>query len=114
MTLSPEDDMNAAEFALGTLDAGERAAIAARRQREPELDEAIAAWEQRLAPLSESIPAVNPPQDYLAAILARIDGGATGVAAPAGNVVDLTRRLARWRFSAIAACLLYTSDAADE
>ena len=102
MSLSPEDDMNAAEFALGTLDAGERAAIAARRQREDKLDAAITAWEARLAPLSESIPGIEPPQDYLAAIMARIDGANAG-AAPAGNVADLTRRLSRWRLSTIAA-----------
>ena len=50
MSLDPEDDFLAAEFALGTLDPGERAALAARRQREPELDAAIADWERRLAP----------------------------------------------------------------
>ena len=102
MSFSPEDDMNAAEFALGTLDAGERATIAARRQREAELDAAIKTWETRLAALSESIPDIAPPQDYLAAIMARIDGTSVG-AAPANNVADLTRRLARWRVSAIAA-----------
>jgi anti-sigma-K factor RskA len=99
MSLSPEDDMNAAEYALGTLDGGERATLAARRLREPELDAAIGAWETRLAPLAESIPALNPPRDYLAAIEARL----AGAAAPTGNVADLTRRLGRWRIGAIAA-----------
>ena len=56
MSLSPEDDLSAAEYALGTLDPGERAAIAARRQREPELDEAIRTWEERLSPLAEAVP----------------------------------------------------------
>ena len=41
MTLAPDDDFAAAEFALGTLAAGERASLAARRLREPELDAAI-------------------------------------------------------------------------
>ena len=63
MSLDPEDDLLAAEFALGTLDPGERAALAARRQREPELDAAIAAWERRLAPLAEAAPPVAPPSD---------------------------------------------------
>ena len=39
MTISPDDDFTAAEYALGTLDPSERAALAARRLREPELDE---------------------------------------------------------------------------
>ena len=61
MTLSPDDDFAAAEFALGTLEPGERAALAARRRREPELDAAIRAWEARLSPLAEATPPIAPP-----------------------------------------------------
>jgi anti-sigma-K factor RskA len=102
MSLFPDDDLHAAEFALGTLDDSERATLAARRLREPELDAAIEAWEKRLAPLAESIPALAPPRDFLADIEARIAGGRTSAGEDA-NVVDLTRRLRRWRFNAIAA-----------
>jgi anti-sigma-K factor RskA len=102
MSLTPDDDSNAAEFALGTLDEGERASLAARRPREPELDAAIAAWERRLAPLSESIPPVEPPRDFLGDIEARIEAGVQSPGQSA-DVVDLTRRLRRWRFNAIAA-----------
>ena len=63
MTVAPEDEFAAAEFALGTLSPGERAALAARRLREPELDEAIRAWEERLAPLAEAAPPIEPPGD---------------------------------------------------
>jgi anti-sigma-K factor RskA len=101
MSLSPDDDFNAAEFALGTLDAGERATIAARRLREPELDEAIVAWERRLAPLVESIPPLNPPRDFFADIEARIHGARSD--AQSAVVIDLTRRVRRWRLNAIAA-----------
>jgi anti-sigma-K factor RskA len=102
MSLSPDDDLHAAEFALGTLDDNERATLTARRLREPELDAAIEAWEKRLAPLSESIPVLAPPRDFLADIEARIEAGGKSASADA-NVVDLTRRLRRWRFNAIAA-----------
>jgi anti-sigma-K factor RskA len=102
MSLTPDDEFNAAEFALGTLDDDERASLAARRLREPELDAAIMAWERRLAPLSESIPALAPPRDFLGDIESRIDASAQS-AGERGNVVDLTRRLRRWRFNAIAA-----------
>jgi anti-sigma-K factor RskA len=102
MSLSEDDDFNAAEFALGTLDGGERTMIAARRLREPELDAAIVAWETRLSPLSESIPAIEPPRDFFAEIEARIATGGRG-ADQSAIVVDLTRRVRRWRFSAIAA-----------
>ena len=76
MTISPDDDFAAAEYALGTLDASERATLAARRLREPELDEAISAWEERLAPLAEAAPEIEPPRDLLPAIEARIRGAA--------------------------------------
>ncbi|HXW21060.1 MAG TPA: hypothetical protein VEK35_11200, partial [Roseiarcus sp.] len=98
MSLSPDDELNAAEFALGTLGATERASVAARRQREVDLDEEIIAWERRLAPLAEAVPEAEPPRDYLAAIQARLDRP------PADDeVTRLTRALRRWRGGAIAA-----------
>ena len=72
MSLSPEDDFSAAEYALGTLDPGERAVMEARRLREPDLDEAIRAWEARLAPLAEAAGPIEAPRDLLPAIEARI------------------------------------------
>ncbi len=95
MSLDPEDDLDAAEYALGTLDPGERAALAARRLREPELAVAIAAWERRLAPLAEATPPIAPAVDPFAAIEARIRGAARPAA--------LETRLRRWRAAAIAA-----------
>jgi len=106
MTLSPDDDFLAAEYALGTLDASERAAIAARRLNEPELDAAIRAWEARLAPLAEATPAVEPPADYLPAIEARIRGAPAVAASDGTNVVALRRAVTRWRAAAIAASVL--------
>ena len=104
MTISPDDDFAAAEYALGTLDASERATLAARRLREPELDEAIRAWEARLAPLAEAAPEIEPPRDLLPAIEARIRGAAPD--APGnGTIVDLERSIRRWRGMAIAASL---------
>ena len=105
MTISPDDDFAAAEYALGTLDASERATLAARRLREPELAEAIRDWEARLAPLAEAAPEIEPPRDLLPAIEARIrdtSSEATG----SGIVVSLERRLTRWRAAAIAASVL--------
>jgi len=102
MSISAEDDMIAAEYSLGTLDPGERAAIAARRLREPDLDRAIEAWSAILAPLAETIPPMAPPRDYLADIEARLDAGPSRVPAD-GEVVELRRRLSRWRAGALAA-----------
>ena len=108
MTLSVDDEMAAAEFALGTLDADERATLAARRLREPELDQAIRAWEQRLAPLTEAVPGIEPPPGAYGAIEARIRSASPRPA----QVQDgaewsaLRRSRALWRFAALAASLV--------
>ena len=91
--LSPDDEGLAAEYALGTLDAAERADVAARRLREPELDAAISAWEARLAPLRRRAPERPPP----AGLFERIRRASAG----AGRSVGVLRaRLARWRAAA--------------
>lgn len=104
--MTPEDDLAAAEYALGTLAPGERAALAARRLGEPDLDAAIRAWEERLAPLAEAAPPIEPWQDHWPAIQARIHGGAGAAAettASGALIAVLMRRAARWRAAAIAA-----------
>ncbi len=111
MSLLPEDDMAAAEFALGTLDPAERAAIAARRLREPELEAAIRAWEERLAPLAEACPPIEPPRDYFSDIQARLRAPApttTPTRLPPADegMAALRGRLARWRAAAIGAASL--------
>ena len=104
MTDRDDIDALAAEYGLGTLAPAERAAVAARRAREPQLDAAIHEWEQRLAPLNELTAAVEPAADLWTKIEARIDrAGSTG---PAPNVIELQRHLARWRRAAIAASAL--------
>ena len=105
MTISPDDDFAAAEYALGTLDASERATLAARRLREPELDEAIRGWEARLAPLAEAAPEIEPPGDLLPQIEARIRG-ALAEGPGGGAIVVLERSVRRWRAAAIAASLV--------
>jgi anti-sigma-K factor RskA len=105
MTISLDDDFAAAEYALGTLDASERATLAARRLREPDLDEAIRAWEERLAPLAEAAPEVEPPRDLLPAIEARIRG-ASPEAPGSEAIVELERSIRRWRAVALAASLV--------
>jgi anti-sigma-K factor RskA len=111
IAMSEEDDIEtlAGEYVLGTLDAAERTAVAARRQREPALDAAILAWEHRLAPLDEAAPALEPPDGLLLRIEAAISGGGQGsagarpgVVSTSAEIVELTRRLRRWRAGALA------------
>ena len=105
MTVTPDDEFAAAEFALGTLDPRERAVMAARRLREPDLDEAIRAWEARLAPLAEAAGPIDPPRDLLPAIAARVGGGPSEAPAVVA-VANLRRSLMRWRAAAIAASFI--------
>jgi anti-sigma-K factor RskA len=108
--MSAFDDIDAlaAEYVLGTLDAAERELVARRRQVEPMLDRAIENWQVRLSPLTEALAPIEPPAEIFGAIERRID---TVTAEEAqGKVVDLTRRLRRWRLAAVgsgalAACL---------
>lgn len=108
MTDDNDIDAVAGEYVVGTLNAGERAAVAARRQREPALDAAIRDWERRLAPLAELVSAIAPPEDAFVKIEARIDGSSTPSSAGA-TIVDLRRRLSLWRTAAIAASAIAAS-----
>ena len=107
MTDLPDIDALAAEYVLGTLDAAERTAVSARRQREPALEAAILAWERRLAPLANATPEIAPPKDLLAKIEQRIavGTGATSIV----NIADLQSRMRRWRNAALAASAVAAS-----
>lgn len=107
MTYSDDIEVLAAEYVIGTLDAAERASVAARRQRERDLDAAITAWERRLAPLNERVPEVLPPKTLQSRIETRIASiSATQVG---GDVAELRRRISFWRRSALAATALAAS-----
>jgi anti-sigma-K factor RskA len=59
----PEDDLLAAELALGVLAGAARAAAQSRAAREPSFAVLVAAWEERLAPWAAEISEVPaPPQ----------------------------------------------------
>ena len=98
MTARPDIQALAAEYVLGSLDATERTAVAARRLREPDLDAAITDWERRLAPLAETIAAVPPPPDLFGRIEARIASPL-----PIPDVASLLRSRNRWRTAAMSA-----------
>ena len=105
MTDRDDLDMLAAEFVLGTLEARERAAVAVRRQSEPDLDEMITAWEQRLSALADEVTPVTPDPELYQRIEQDIDALETRRAGidtdshDQSNVVSLHKRLRRWQRS---------------
>ncbi|MBP54274.1 anti-sigma factor [Marinobacter sp.] len=105
MTDRDDLDMLAAEFVLGTLDARERAAVAVRRQSEPDLDEMITAWERRLSALADEVTPVTPDPELYQQIEQHIDALETRLAGAdtdshdKSNVVSLHKRLRRWQWS---------------
>jgi anti-sigma-K factor RskA len=56
-----EDELRCAEYALGVLDAAERAALEADVARNPALQRTLDDWSRRLAPLSLDVRPVTPP-----------------------------------------------------
>jgi anti-sigma-K factor RskA len=99
------DDIEAVagEYVLGTLDAAERAAVAARRQRDAALDRAIRRWESDFAPLMEVGEPMAPPPDLFSRIEKQIRPAVTA------DMAALRRRLGVWRTIAAASSALAAS-----
>ncbi len=94
----PEDDLLAAEYALGVLTAAERGDVERRGTREPQFAALVAAWEERLAPWAAEIEEVAPPPQVWDAIAAQLPASAAPRAA-------LWESLAFWRIFALASTL---------
>jgi anti-sigma-K factor RskA len=105
MTEDEDIDGLAAEYVLGSLTPAERRDVEAQCRTNAALTGAIAAWERRLAPLSDRVPGVVPPTDTFGRILAR-----TAVVGSGGASAPLRRRSGRrWAVAVgagtLAACL---------
>ena len=105
----PDDlDLLAAEYALGSLDAAQRNTLLVTYPG-PELLDRIAAWEARLAPLAECVPAASPPPE-LWQRLALATGGITAPARPSSRTrapqAAPANSNAVWQFATAASLLL--------
>ena len=135
MTTYSEDQIAlAAEYALGTLDADERAQVEAMMSADRQFAATVVAWEHKLGALNQMVGSVEPRPELWDKIKAAIDDSewpwplelaepeppssapattaavAPPVAAEPSNVVDLAAHARRWRgvataTSAIAAVL---------
>jgi anti-sigma-K factor RskA len=98
----PEDELVAAEYALGVLSGAERAAAEQRVARDAAFASMVAAWEEKLSPWAAEIEEAAPPPHVWDAIAAALP-------APAQSA-GLWQSLAFWRgfglVSALAAASL--------
>ena len=106
----PEDsDLLAAEYVLGTLDVAERSLAGLRIQTDLPFARAVDDWQDRLAPLIDTIEPVAPPDHLLGDLMVRLFG--TDPVVDEVALARLKRRVRLWQgatagCSAIAAALL--------
>lgn len=99
-------DILASEYALGILDAEERAEAERLRAKDAAFARLVSDWEQRLTPLSETIPPIDPPASLWRKIDAALTASAMTARQPlsalAGQLTELKRSIAAWRFATMA------------
>jgi anti-sigma-K factor RskA len=110
--MSAEDDqeMLAAEYALGTLDATERDEAQALMSSDPAFAARVQSWEKRLGELHQMVEPVEPPAELWPKILSRVTGiPQSEIRLPEiptlpttdpeaeQKIVQLSRRVRRWR-----------------
>ena len=98
MTMNEDREALAAEYVLGTLDADERARVELMLETDPPFATLVHAWEKKLGELHHTIEPVEPPAHVWRRITARLDGTP---AEGGAEVIDLTKRLRRWRSAAV-------------
>jgi anti-sigma-K factor RskA len=106
MTMNEDREALAAEYALGTLDADERARVQLMIETDAPFATLVHAWEKKLGELHHTIEPVEPPAHVWQRIAVRlgVDTGQGGA-----NVIDLTKRLRRWRSAAVVSGALAAS-----
>jgi anti-sigma-K factor RskA len=101
-----ETEALAAEFVLGTLDRATRLRVEQMRRSDPEFARLVDVWQERLAPLAATVPAVEPPAEVWAAIERALGGGERTQAVPAAPRPPLRQSLALWRWATLGASAL--------
>lgn len=93
----PDLDTLAGEYVLGVLEETDRRGVRLRARQEPELADAIAAWEQRLAPMAELLTPIAPPPALWARIAAAIEAAPPDIVAmPPPRAVAAAPRRRGW------------------
>ena len=92
-------DKLAAEYVLGTMSARARRRFEIHLRGNPQLRRAVSEWETRLSPLSDALPAIEPPARIWQAIKTRLQIGRPATA-------GFWESLSFWRVSSFASGLL--------
>jgi anti-sigma-K factor RskA len=92
-----DDDMLAAEYAIGVLQGEAREALARRIAGNPGLAASVRFWEEHFSQLAGEIAPVRPPQHVMARIETRLFGGREAARKP-----SLWNSLGFWRGLAVA------------
>jgi anti-sigma-K factor RskA len=95
--IEEEREALAAEFVLGTLSAAERADTVFRLRTDPDLKQAVEAWEARLSPLNDTVTPIDPSPTLEANIHRRI----AGLDKERGEVAMLHRQLRGWQTASL-------------
>jgi anti-sigma-K factor RskA len=104
----PPDDLAAAEYALGVLDAGPRLAAQARIVSDRPFADLVSAWQRRLTPLALEVRPVDVPDRVWTRVQERLGWRPAAVGSALG------RRLYFWRLTAgVAATVALALLAAD-
>lgn len=102
----PDNDLLAAEYALGTLTGADREAAERRLRQDPAFRAQVEAWERMLAPLAEATPDAPAPGHLWSRIEASLPASAPRSRGVRGVIDDavasLERQLAAWRIGALA------------
>jgi anti-sigma-K factor RskA len=111
MMMDEDREILAGEYALGTLDASERAQAERLIASDPAFAAHVAYWERRLSLLAEAVEGVEPPASVWGDILAGLPGASVLSGTPSGSaeIVYLRRRLSRWRTATYVAGALAAS-----
>lgn len=102
-----ELDIFAGEYALGTLDAGDRAEAERLLETDAAFARHVREWEERLSPLAEAEDPVQPPASAWTRIAATLPSAPVAASNPlsdlADQMVELKRSLSIWRYATMSA-----------
>lgn len=93
----------AAEYALGTLDASDRAEAARLNASDRTFAYHVQQWERRLSSLSEAEKETNPPVSLWQRIESSLPAGQSALSGLAEQIAEMKRSLAVWRYATVGA-----------